>query len=133
MTLDNDEWMAANPAPGFVKHPDHVVKCDTFRGEILVEVDGVEVARSSSAILVEESNHKPVYYVPPQDVVSELLVDSSHITRCPFKGKARYWNLKIGDHEIDNAVWSYETPYDEVLELAGMMAFYDSKAKITVK
>lgn len=132
MTLESEAWMVANPAPGFVKHPDHIVKCDTCRDEVVVEVDGVEVARSTSAILVDESNHKPVYYIPPQDVVRDYLVDSSHVTRCPFKGKARYWNLKIAEHEVDNAVWSYETPYDEVLELAGMMAFYDTKTKITV-
>ena len=130
MLSAGDYDLAANPAPGFKLKPEHKVRCELFRGEVVVSLDGAEVARSTSAVLVNETNHSPVYYIPSSDVNSDLLVDSSHVTRCPFKGKARYWNVHVDEHEIDNAVWSYEMPYDEVLELAGLMAFYVSKVKI---
>ena len=120
----------ANPAPGFKKYPDHEVTCEPVSSDVVCMLDGAEIARSGNAILVRETNHKPVYYLPFQDVNTEYLIDSAHVTRCPFKGKARYWNAKVGEHEIDNAAWSYETPFDEVLELAGMIAFYDTKVSI---
>lgn len=119
-----------NPAPGFAKHPDHQVKISRFDGTVLISADETEIAQSDDVLIVEETNHAPVYYIPIEDVVEEFLRDSNHVTRCPFKGKARYWNIKVGNHEIDNALWGYEMPYDEALELAGMVAFYASKVKI---
>lgn len=119
-----------NPAPGFRKHPDHKVVTRPFAGTVRVVADGVVVAETRSALLVEETNHSPVHYLPIEDVNPDYLTNSSHVTRCPFKGKARYWNVRIGNHEIDNALWGYEMPYDEVLELAGLVAFYPSKVTI---
>lgn len=122
-----------NPAPGFDKHPEHKVDIAPFSGTVIVSADGTEIARSKEALLVEETNHAPVYYIPIEDVNGNVLKDSNHVTRCPFKGKARYWNIRIGNHEIDNAIWGYEMPYDEALELAGMVAFYTSKVDITTQ
>lgn len=130
MLSDKEGWPASNPAPGFTKYPDHQVTCETVRDEIICQLDGKEIARSTSSILVHETNHRPVFYIPKTDIDGDSLIDSTHITRCPFKGKARYWNVRVGDHEIDNAAWSYETPYDEVLELAGLVAFYETKVSI---
>lgn len=123
-------YSMSGPAPGFVQHPEHEVTVSFFKGVVSVNADGVEIASSKMAVLVNETNHAPVYYLPLEDVNPKALQDSNHISRCPFKGKARYWNIKIGNHEIDNALWGYETPYDEVLELAGLVAFYDSKVAI---
>ena len=119
-----------NPAPGFVQHPEHTVTTKQFEGCVTVSVEGTQVARSTDVLLVEETNHAPAYYLPFEAVNSDYLADSSHVTRCPFKGKARYWNIHIGNHEIDNAMWSYEMPYDEALELAGLVAFYPNKVQI---
>lgn len=127
---ERDMLPETNPAPGFAKHPEHEVVVRPFDGTIIVSADGVEIARSTDALLVSETNHAPVYYIPLEDVGESYLRDSHHVTRCPFKGKARYWNIRIGNHEIDNALWGYEMPYDEVLELAGMVAFYATKVAV---
>ena len=119
-----------NPAPGFEKHPEHEVKITRFPGTVTVSADGIEIANSDDILLVSETNHAPAYYIPLEDVGEEFLRDSNHVTRCPFKGKARYWNIQVGNHEIDNALWGYEMPYDEALELAGMVAFFANKVKI---
>jgi uncharacterized protein (DUF427 family) len=124
---------SANPAPGFKAHPEHEIRLRPFAGTIAIYADTVKVAESNSAVLLTETNHAPIYYIPMEDVDAGLLRPSSHVTRCPFKGKASYWNLFIGEHEIDNALWGYEMPYDEMLELAGMVAFYPSKVEIRVQ
>ena len=122
-----------NPAPGYRLRPDHIVAYQAFSGVVIIKFDGEEIARTNQAWLIEETGHKPVYYIPSHHVNAAKLIESTHVTRCPFKGKARYWNLKVGEHEVDNAVWSYEMPYDEALELAGLMAFYDSKVEIVTE
>ncbi|HEY2338793.1 MAG TPA: DUF427 domain-containing protein, partial [Burkholderiales bacterium] len=48
----------------------------------------------------------------------------SHSTHCPFKGDASYFSFKGGP---ENAVWSYEAPYDEVTAIKGHLAFYPDK------
>lgn len=120
-----------NSAPGFRLHPDHAITLTPFDGEVTVEFEGTRIARSSRTVEVNETNHPPVLYLPMDDVDASLIRPSGHVTTCPFKGKASYWNIVIGDHEIDNALWAYETPYDEMLELAGLVAFYASKVTIT--
>ena len=121
----------ANPAPGFRKHPDHTITVSPFDGVITVEFEGTPLARSKNAVELHEAHYPPVFYIPLGDVDAALLRRSEHVTHCPFKGEASYWDIVIGDHEIDNAIWGYETPYDEMLELAGLVAFYPNKVTIT--
>ncbi len=123
--------MSANPSPGFKARPDHSIVLEPFKGTVTVTVGAVQIARTSKAMVVREQGHNPAYYVPVEDIDGDHLVRSAHASRCPFKGTASYWNLVVGDHEIDNAVWAYETPYDELIEMAGLAAFYDSKVKVT--
>lgn len=120
-----------NAAPGFKNHPDHKISVQSFHGRVKVRFANTVLADTKNAVLVHETNHAEIYYIPMEDIKRGLLTKSSHVTRCPFKGKASYWNINIGDHEIDNALWAYEMPYDEMLELAGLGAFYASKVEIT--
>lgn len=120
----------SNPAPGFRDHPDHVIELERVADLVRIKVDGVQIAESAAALILHETNHTPVYYIPLEDVDDAFLRNSPRITRCPFKGKATYWNIAIGEHEVDNALWAYETPYDEMLELAGLVGFYSSKVSI---
>jgi uncharacterized protein (DUF427 family) len=69
-----------------------------------------------------------IYYLPRKDVRMERLARSNHQTQCPFKGTASYYSVKNGP---ENAVWSYEQPYDELLAIKELVAFYPDKFEIT--
>ena len=81
------------------------------------------VVDSKRALVMHETRLPPVFYFPRDDVHMEFLVPSDHRTNCPFKGDASYWSLDIGDRRIENAVWSYEDPYDEASTVKGYLAF----------
>lgn len=115
---------APNPAPGFVKYPDHRVAIRPFEGRVRAVFNGEVVAESTHALLVEEDRHAPVYYFPREDARIARMEPTDHSTYCPFKGHASYWTLCVGDRSAENAVWSYETPYDECEPLARHVAFY---------
>ena len=119
--------MTTNPAPGFLKHPGHRVVITSANVKVTVEIQGTQIAASSNALLVDESRHDPVYYIPRGDVQMDHLTATDHSSYCPFKGHARYWTIKVGDRTEENAVWAYDEPYDEALPLKGHVAFYPDR------
>ncbi len=114
----------ANPGPGYVRHPDHMVALEPCAKRIRARFAGATIADTTRALLMRESRHTPVYYLPRADVRMELLDATDHQTECPFKGTARYWTITVGARRSQNAVWGYDNPYAEVRELKDYVAFY---------
>ncbi len=83
------------------------------------------LAETRHALLVQETDHKPVLYVPEQDVNQDLFQPSEHHTVCPFKGQASYRSLVVDDVVEDNVLWFYPDPFLEVAGIRGHVAFYD--------
>jgi uncharacterized protein (DUF427 family) len=96
---------------------------------VLVLVDGQTVAKSSNTLRVRETNHADVSYFPRGDVDCDLLEKTDHQTFCPFKGRASYWTLRVGERTLENVVWSYEEPFDDVAGLEDYMAFYADRVE----
>jgi uncharacterized protein (DUF427 family) len=118
-----------NAAPGFKDHPGHRITTKPAGVHVQIKFRGETIADTRDAVQLEEpmggSTVSPiVYYIPREDVKMDRLVRTSHQTYCPFKGSASYYSLRQGP---ENAVWSYEQPYDEMLAIKGLLAFYPDK------
>ena len=118
---------SGNPAPGYEKHPDHYVEARLSPKWVRAVLGGETIADSRRTLIVRERRHTPVYYFPKEDVRMDLAERTGSRTYCPFKGDASYWTLKVGDRSEDDAMWSYETPYDEALDIKDCIAFYWDK------
>ncbi|TAK81263.1 MAG: DUF427 domain-containing protein [Betaproteobacteria bacterium] len=116
--------MNANPAPGYKKHPEHRITTKPAGARVQVKFKGEVIADSQNALMMQEGSYPPVFYFPRRDVKMERLRRSSHQTYCPFKGHASYFSLADGP---ENAVWSYEQPYDEMTAIRELLAFYPDK------
>lgn len=121
-----------NSAPGFRTHPGHVITIEPAGKTVRVSYGGTTIAETSAAIVLYETGYQPVHYVPLADIESGFLTPGSRHSRCPFKGEARYQGVAVGDEQIDNAVWFYDDPYDEVSGIAGHAAFYADKVSIDI-
>ena len=121
----------ANPAPGWAKKPEHRVDLYPESKHVRVTFAGTVIADTHAALRCEETGHGPVHYIPEKDVRTDLLRKTEHHTYCPFKGEASYWTISVLDgsetRQSENAVWGYQTPYDEMTRLAGHFAFYGSR------
>lgn len=116
--------MSANPSPGFAKRPDYRIVTAPAGERVVVRLKGKVIADSRDAVRLEEGKYPAVYYIPRKDVKMDRLARTSHTTYCPYKGQASYYSLKDGP---ENAVWSYEQPYDEMLAIKELLAFYPDK------
>jgi uncharacterized protein (DUF427 family) len=116
--------MSANSAPGFKQRPTYRITTKPAGVRVQVMFNGDAIADSRDAVELREGDYPIVYYVPRKDVKLDRLVRSSHQTYCPFKGTASYYSLKDGPQD---AVWSYEEPYDEMGVIKELLAFYPDK------
>ncbi len=92
---------------------------------VRVEVGGQTIADSRRAMLLHESGLLPLYYFPPQDVRADVLEPSDRHTRCPKKGEASYYTIRVGDRVVENGAWYYPDPIpDAPRRLKGLIAFY---------
>jgi len=121
--------MSTNSGPGYRQHPEHRITTQPAGLRVQVTVKGEVIADTRDAIAMKEGDYPVVYYVPRKDVKMDRLVRTSHTTYCPFKGHASYYSLASGP---ENAVWSYEQPYDEVSVIRERLAFYPSKVDAIV-
>jgi uncharacterized protein (DUF427 family)/putative intracellular protease/amidase len=112
---------AGSPRPA----PDgHRITTQRVHGLVSARWQGEVVAQSRDALLLREANLPPVVYLPMEDVRMDLLHRTDHRTRCPFKGEASYWSIRVGDQGSDDIAWAYEDPLPERADLAGRIAFY---------
>ena len=116
--------MSANSGPGYKQRPDHRLTTKSAGVRVQVKLDGELIADTRDAVEMKEGDYPVVYYFPRKDVKMDRLVRSSHETYCPFKGTASYYSLKNG---AENAVWTYEKPYDEMSAIKERLAFYPDK------
>lgn len=125
--------MSANSAPGWKSRPDHRITTKPAGVRVRVTFNGEVIADSREAVRMDEGSYAAVYYIPRKDAKVERLVRTTHSTYCPFKGHASYYTLSSDGRTAENAVWSYETPYDEMGAIKELLAFYPDKVdSITV-
>ncbi|MFF4816180.1 DUF427 domain-containing protein [Kitasatospora sp. NPDC001309] len=101
------------------------------RGRLVeVRFAGKLVASTTQAVRVLETSHPPVFYLPPDDVATELLSPADGESVCEWKGRARYWDLKVDSRTAVRAAWSYPHLLPGYRELRGMLAFYPGRVDL---
>lgn len=108
---------------GHIRDPYHRIDIRATKRHVRVLAGDVVVAESRGAKLLSETGLPNRYYLPPEDVRTELLEPSATHTVCPYKGTASYRTLRVDDVLIDDAVWSYLEPFDEAGKIARHLCF----------
>ena len=81
--------------------------------------NGVVLAEAPKTVRVE-GNH----YFPPETVNWSNLEASPTRTICPWKGKARYYTVRVDGQDYPDAAWQYEKPTFLAKRIRGHVAFY---------
>ncbi len=116
----------------FVHPRDPYHRVDVVRSErdVRISLDGEELAHTTRAVALFETNLPTRWYIPREDV-SATLEDSDTVTRCPYKGTAAYHSVRLGDGEsARDLVWYYDEPFDEVRRIAGLVCFFNERVDL---
>ncbi len=97
---------------------------------IKVVVDGAAVADSKRPWLLFETGLPTRYYIPKHDARTDLLEPSDTVTRCPSKGEAHFYSVRISDKLHQDLAWTYRYPMLECLKIQGLLGFLNEKVDI---
>jgi uncharacterized protein (DUF427 family) len=112
--------------------PDHPITVTPTDGEVVVRVGDTVLARTTSALTLQEADYPPVQYVPLSDVDPDVVRPSDTRTWCPYKGEASYWSLSADGTDLPDSVWGYPEASPAVAQIAGHVAFYPDRVSVTV-
>lgn len=110
--------------------PDHPITITPNPRRVRVTAGDIVIAETSKALTLKEAKYPAVQYVPREDANMALLERTDRVTHCPYKGDASYYSVKADGKTLDNAIWTYETPFPAMTEITGHLAFYPDKVKI---
>ena len=110
----------------------HQITITASDRHVEVWLGGEKLAASGRAVVLRETGLPDRYYLPADDVRTDLLRPTSSRTTCPFKGEASYWSAEAGGQVHPDIVWSYETPIPQAQGVAGLMCFYTDRTELTV-
>lgn len=158
-TAEDAAWTYANPSAGapdvkgyvafewrkmdawfeeddevFVHPRDPYKRIDVMHSSrhVQVVIGGQAVADTRRPRLLFETGLPTRYYIPMQDVRLDLLAPSDHHTRCPYKGLASYYSVKIGDRLYENIAWYYPYPIPECPKIENLLCFYNERVEAIV-
>ena len=117
------------PAPGFINHPEHVVRITSSGHRWTVRDGDAVLADSRRTLVVEETGYERVIYFPLEDVSTERLIQTEDRSTCPFKGEARYFVRAVAKNGQPLA-WIYPSVFDEVAPIKGYIAFYEDRIEL---
>ncbi len=124
---EEDDEVFAHP-----RHPFHRVDVLHSSRHIRVTVRGETVAETTRPRLLFETLLPTRYYMPKLDVRMEMLRPSETVTRCPYKGKATYFDVVVGGEVLKDLAWIYESPIPECPRIENLVCFFNEKADIYV-
>ncbi|GAC1323719.1 MAG: DUF427 domain-containing protein [Chloroflexota bacterium] len=113
----------------FVHARDPYHRVDVLRSSrhVRVVVAGETVAETRRPHLLFETSLPTRYYIPKMDVRMDLLERSDTTSRCPYKGVASYWSVRVGKTLLQDMAWSYPSPIPECPKIEDLVCFFNER------
>ena len=126
-----DEWFEEDEQVfGHARDPYHRIDVMPSSRHVRIRVNGVVVSESSRAKALFETSLPTRWYLPPEDVRTDLLLPSDKKTRCAYKGLASHCSVRAGDEVVQDLVWYYPEPSREAEDVKDFLCFFDEKVDV---
>lgn len=124
---EEDERVIAHPHDPF-----HRIDCLRSTRHVQVSLDGVTLADTTGATWLFETSLPPRFYIPREDVATDLLEATDTQTLCAYKGQASYWSAHVGPTVVPDIAWSYLDPLHDAVPVGGLIAFLTERLDLTI-
>jgi uncharacterized protein (DUF427 family) len=104
------------------------IRIEASTAHVRVTLDGELLADSIRPLALHETGYPVRWYLPPDDVRTDLLRKSETQTFCPYKGDATHWSTA----GADDVAWSYQEARELAHEVEGHFAFYPDRVDLEV-
>jgi uncharacterized protein (DUF427 family) len=126
---DFDQWHEEDERNfGHPRDPFHRIDIVHSSRHVRVERDGETLAESMRPYLLFETHLPARFYLPAEDVRTDLLPATDTRSTCAYKGEASYW--AFGD--AGDVAWTYRAPLREAAEVADRIAFLNERVDVIV-
>ena len=128
-----DAWFEEEDQ-AFVHPRDPYTRVDVLASSrhVVVALDGVVLADTTRPMMLVETSLPVRYYLHPLDVRLDLLVPSESFTWCPYKGRASYWHVQIGETRYRDLLWSYPAPFTAGQRVINYLCAFDEFVDTTI-
>ncbi|NGX39034.1 MAG: hypothetical protein KR126chlam1_00353 [Chlamydiae bacterium] len=97
---------------------------------IKVVHNGITLGETKRPTLLFETGLPTRYYMPKHDAHMDLLQRTDTVSRCPYKGEANIYTVKIDDSQNEGLAWIYRFPTLECTKIQGLVGFFNEKLDI---
>jgi uncharacterized protein (DUF427 family) len=104
------------------------IRLEPSSQRVVVRDGGQVLAESQRPLRLHETLKPLRYYLPAEDVRTDLLTPSEKVTHCPFKGRASYF-ARAGRP----LAWTYREPKERVAAIKDLIAFDPAQVEIEVE
>jgi uncharacterized protein (DUF427 family) len=114
------------------------VRVEDGQKRVRVYLGGELVADTKNAKYVWEKPYYPTYYLPAEDVNTDLLIGTGETHRTPSRGVSGVYTVKAGNKEATGAArWYTESPIEEInghisLNWKAMDAWFEEDEQVYV-
>lgn len=124
-----DRWLEEEAEIVIHPHdPYHRIEVLQSSRRVAVTVNGELVANSSRPQILFETGLPPRYYLPAEDVRTDVLSDDDLQTGCAYKGFARYF----GAGGAEAVAWTYEEPLRDGEPVRGHICFFQERDEVEI-
>jgi uncharacterized protein (DUF427 family) len=107
----------------------HRITTRRSTGRVRVQCNGRVLAESTRAVELDETGLPTRWYLPREDVRTDLLTPSPTTSHCPFKGDATY----LSAPGVEDAFWVYERPSEpDARPISGLLAPWPGRVDVLV-
>ncbi len=127
--------MTQNPdRPTLQPGIDHPLELRQADHSVRISIGEETLAARIEALELREHTYPPVLYVRRCDIAPRFLQRSMHTSWCPYKGKASYFHIRLKNGALlENAAWSYESPFAHIAAIKDRLAFYPDKVSLELQ
>ncbi len=103
------------------------IDCLRSSRHVVLSLHGETLADSRRPTVLFETPLPDRYYLPREDVRTDLLEPSTKHTVCAYKGHATYWSARVGDELVRDLAWTYEDPLHDAAPVSGLISFFTER------